>query len=297
MAAFTGCEKAVDVDVPFESPKLVLNGFMNPDSSFSAHISKSQFVLDRADLKNIPDATVRIYEGENLLGEMEHQEEGLYKLPDIFPEPGKTYTIQAEKAGFAEVNAKEIVLNPLNISDFKYDTTGVKEIGEIKVAYEFTLHDPAGEKNYYLLRLTEKGLRKTYYGLNSETEEPEWKWLPYVHLLSTESADLLMESYCVGFSGCGFFLRDDFLDGKDYRIKLTSRYYKNQHDRDNFKDVSYYFAIYQISETYYRYLKTLDQNQGIQDNPFAEPAKVYSNIEGGYGIWTSLTLTTIQIGE
>lgn len=297
MVAFTGCEKAVDVDVPFESPKLVLNGFMNPDSSFSVHVSKSQFVLDEAELKNIPDATVRIYEGDRLLGEMVHQADGFYKLTDIFPESGKTYTIQGEKAGFAAVNAKEKVLSPVTLSDLKSDTIRMGEYGEIKVGHEFTLHDPADEKNYYLIGLMEKGLRKNYYGPYNGTDEPEWEWQPYSHQLRTDSADPLLEDFCVGYSGCGLLLTDDFIDGKTHRLKLISTTFNYQPDEEYQKDVSFVMTVYQIPESYYRYFKTLEQNENVRDNPFAEPAKVYSNIEGGYGIWSSLTLSMIEIGE
>lgn len=297
LAVLSGCEKAVDVDVPFEDPKLVLNGFMNPDSSFTVHVSKSQFVLDMAELKNITDASVRIYEGDRLLGEMVHQTEGLYRLEGVFPEPGKTYSIQAEKQGFNPVNATEKVLRAVILSDLKIDTVKVEDFGAIRMDYDFSLEDPAGEKNYYLIGVTEKGMEKYSEGRFEPGKEPEWKWRPYSRTMRTESTDPLLENYCLGYNGCGLLMTDEFIDGKAYRIKLKVDSYNSGYNQEYNKDVETFLTVYQIPESYYRYIKTLEQNENVRDNPFAEPAKVFSNVEGGYGIWASLTLSRAGSNE
>lgn len=47
-------------------------------------------------------------------------------------------------------------------------------------------------------------------------------------------------------------------------------------------------TIYHIDEAYYNYLETTRAAKNANLNPFVEPSKITSNIEGGYGIFTYL---------
>jgi hypothetical protein len=42
-----GCERDVSLDLPRESPKLVVNAFFTPDSLLQVQVSRSQSVLER----------------------------------------------------------------------------------------------------------------------------------------------------------------------------------------------------------------------------------------------------------
>lgn len=286
--AILSCEKAVDIDVPFETPKLVLNGFLNPDSSISVHVSKSQFILDEAELQNITDATVRVYEEGQFLGDLKHKENGLYKLEGIFPKAGKEYTIQAEKSGFASVKAQQTVLEAVTPLNLKMDTLQADEYGQSQVKIEFEVKDPAEEKNFYFIRIFEKGIG-VFYTYEGDTIEE-----PYFNSPNLESPDPILESYCPTWNGCGLLISDDYFDGKSYRLKLIAKAYYSYRDT---KNQEFYLVFYHVPESFYLFYKTLENNRNTGDNPFAEPAKVFTNVEGGYGLWSSISPTVVQLKD
>ena len=53
-------------------------------------------------------------------------------------------------------------------------------------------------------------------------------------------------------------------------------------------------AFCPISEAYYRYLRSREPYVGwdddLPDNPFAEPAHLHSNVEGGRGIFAGAAI-------
>ncbi|MDX5319932.1 MAG: DUF4249 family protein, partial [Bacteroidota bacterium] len=48
------------------------------------------------------------------------------------------------------------------------------------------------------------------------------------------------------------------------------------------------FELMSLDEHLYKYQTTFDAAESAQDNPFAEPVIIYSNIEGGIGIFGGL---------
>lgn len=288
-ALCVSCEKAVDIDVPFENPKLVLNGFLNPDSSISVHVSKSQFILDESDLKNIEDARVTVYEGDQLLGELQHQGFGFYKLDGVVPETGKIYTIQAERNGLATVIAQHPVLDVIQPQNIKIDTLQFDEYGQRRMSLEFSIEDPAEQDNYYFLKVFEKG-EGMYVTWEGDTIRESYITSPIL-----ESTDPILEQMCPGWSGCGLLVSGSYFDGKSYRMKVSTNGgfgYGYGYEREN---VEVYLAVYHVPESFYLFYKTLENNRNTSGNPFAEPAKVFTNVEGGYGLWTSLSPALLKI--
>lgn len=50
-----------------------------------------------------------------------------------------------------------------------------------------------------------------------------------------------------------------------------------------------------ISESYYRYMKSVENGDGESGNPFAEPTTMYTNVEGGYGVFAALCVKSKEI--
>ena len=283
------CEKAIDIDVPFEKSKLVINGFLNPDSSIVVHVSQSQFILDEGGIANITDAKVTAYDGAESLGQLVHQKNGLYRLEGVKPEIGKTYIIEAERNGFPTVRGSEMILAPGVISEISIDSLGRDQFGSDRIAIEFLLHDPAGVDNYYMFKVVTKGYVRQ--GVYNPDGGDDYIWHPFQFEYSLSSSDPVVEDLCLGYySSCGVALRDDYFDGKNYRLRLIGDSYSGgSFNPKDVKDVELNVVLYHIPESFYLYAKTLEINREARDNPFAEPAKVYSNIEEGFGILSSLT--------
>lgn len=54
-------------------------------------------------------------------------------------------------------------------------------------------------------------------------------------------------------------------------------------------------SVSNISESYYRYMKSIENGDGENGNPFAEPTTMYTNIEGGYGVFAALCVKSKKI--
>jgi len=65
---FSSCETMEDiVDFPVEDPSLVVNCFFASDSLFRIQVSKSLSIIDNADLEVFDEATIKIFEDDNLI--------------------------------------------------------------------------------------------------------------------------------------------------------------------------------------------------------------------------------------
>ncbi|GAB4410755.1 MAG: hypothetical protein OHK0039_15340 [Bacteroidia bacterium] len=54
-------------------------------------------------------------------------------------------------------------------------------------------------------------------------------------------------------------------------------------------------TIYHITADYYRFVQTRDAAIQASFSPFGQPAVIYSNIEGGTGIFTGITSSTVSV--
>jgi hypothetical protein len=270
------CEKEVDIDMGKQDPRLVIYGFLNPDSSFAVHVSKSHFVLERAALENLTDARVAVYEGERKLGDLEHQKDGYYRLEGVYPEPGKQYTLKAAREGLESVSATETALSKVEVLQLKVEKfTGDRE-SEVKFSYTFKLEDPAGERNIYFF--------KAFQIVKDATDRIHMWHIPL------ESPDPSLEK--VNYS-MDLALKETFFDGQTYEIQLSDKVFRNKNNGDAYRES--YLAVRQISETAYLYLKSVDKYNAVKNDFFSEPIRIYSNVEGGYGIWLSTSENRIGI--
>lgn len=79
--------------------------------------------------------------------------------------------------------------------------------------------------------------------------------------------------------------------GSDGSIQFTCPYFRN----DNNPDLEFTLSVSNVSESYYRYMKSMEKGDGESGNPFAEPTSMYTNIEGGYGVFAALCVKSKKI--
>jgi hypothetical protein len=77
-----------------------------------------------------------------------------------------------------------------------------------------------------------------------------------------------------------FTLDDRIGDGEDFRIGTFPNWEKGE---------SAIATIYTLNYDYWRYLQTVDEAEGSNGNPFAQPGRILSTVEGGIGVFTGLS--------
>lgn len=260
----TGCEKYIPfVNAPVFEQKLVITSFISPSDTLSRiYVSSNQRLYGFTEQPEYPgDLTGTISDGTNEI-ELDTTSFGLSFSHDRMPViPGKTYTLKVASSNGLYAEATATVPQQREIL-IKVDTTTRETDDYMTVsilALDIELTDYPGEKNFYNVIGKLTGYKSTS---NQNSIKSIRYWCEYI---------------------------DDKVASPDNRIKLESWEVPSLNNYDSaFIDI----ILLNTEESYYRYHKSL-KNYDSGDNPFSEASPVYSNIEGGLGIFTSYTVDSL----
>ena len=288
---FTSCEDffatTIEVDPPVHEEQIVFQTFpSNLNTTLEASVSKSVGLLEDIELtKNlISDATVELFEGDNLITDLVAQEVDPqsfisfnYKkntFDPIFKE-GKTYTYKINHSEFGEVSATQTMPFHVPLTASKYrEGTGVDMYGERTDEASIIFQDPAGEANYYEIVLAAE---RDFNGI-----------LYYENIwATTNDLNVFASDY-----GSTMLLSDEALDGKEYNLVLNFNAY------GGFDENKYFVFWRSVTEDYFLYAKSVSLFQEASDfGGFAEPVSLHSNINNGLGIFAVRSEQIYQLVE
>ncbi|MCE7040329.1 DUF4249 domain-containing protein [Dyadobacter sp. CY312] len=283
------CESMVnDLDqdkLPKTESKLVVECYISPQSEIiMVQLTESQPLFGPSTYVPvyIANATVTL-SGENGAIVIPYVDSTFtYRISsDKFKiEAGKKYNLVVTD-GARTVRASCIVpLKKAEIKSYAIDTVfGYRYDGDTVARIKMSWYDIKGESNYYTLRgYAETELTAPYYDSETGGSKPQ-------RVASKTMLDYTHQDFLVS---------DTNLDGitfeaPAYYVQLPTKFsfpYKDQmiYSDPRFKAVQ--FEILNLDEHYYRFYKSL-KDHGNADNPFVEPALVYTNIEGGLGCFAS----------
>ncbi|NCD42829.1 MAG: DUF4249 domain-containing protein, partial [Bacteroidia bacterium] len=247
------CTKTVEFKGEMSAPKLVINSIFSTDSVFKVSVSESRFFLDDAPIETLPDANVKLYSGETLLGTFTPQNDGIFTLDGIYPEVEKNYTLKVKASGYDNAEATATLPRAVPIVSidtlFNSDPYGYTEM-EIKIK----INDPGNEKNYYRISCVADIYRYNEEEPNTFFYSREFVWLwsddPVITGGEQESDIFGTDVY-----NTYNIFDDTFFSGKTYSITMGL-------DAWMFYDAyeeSYYilnFYLENLSEDYFTYIKS-----------------------------------------
>ncbi|MEZ4851632.1 MAG: DUF4249 domain-containing protein [Bacteroidia bacterium] len=299
LVLFASCEQDLEVPFPPHEPKLVLNAYLHADKPFDVYITRSYGALEDVEVADIliPDATVEVYNGSDLLGTLNYRDTtmvdsfinktyvlGKYHLDGLMVEAGKTYTIKASHSKYESVSAtatipaKPIVTKAEIVQDiyiYQYSVNG-EVYGNGQSRIDVTVDDPAGP-NYYDFEVAIELFDSTfnnlvYYQLdiqNNMVFDPEG-----------------------GYYGDQLPMTDEDFDGGEGKMELLTwlpEEYGLLKDRKPLDIRKIYIQAISLSPDYYEFKRKFElqrENRGNDDLGIipSEAIIIYSNVEGGYGI-------------
>ena len=176
---------------------------------------------------------------------------------------------------------KNYVIQPVTESRYPGDSSA-----NVKMSWE----DIKGEPNYYALRGYSEIEQKTY-SFNAEKE---------IQITTQRTKRVFNSNYE------DFLYTDTNIDGITFNSPVynVSLYKGNIGYIDKngkpqtlttdpiLKEI--YFEILNMDENYYKFCKTIKAN-GNSDNPFVEPALIYTNIIGGLGCFGAFNAGSLRI--
>ncbi|HBF89149.1 MAG TPA: hypothetical protein DDX39_10950 [Bacteroidales bacterium] len=279
------CRKIIDYKIPDSGRKLVVNSFFNSEDTIKINLSKSLHILDDAEYEFINDAVVSIYEDDQFVENLTFTSNGNYTSNYFIPSQGKNYKIVAWNDDFDEVSAIDYVPNSVLINSVDTATTTfVSQNGTLnntieENVYEFNINfdDPSGD-NYYMIKMQ--------YIYKYQYEGETFTYLYDIYDLKYN--DVIIEKF-LSNQGAVIF-SDDLFEGENLNLSLfVSKY--------NFYTLQtpVIISLYSISEAFYKYSISLDEQQNVAGNPFAEPVQVYNNVTDGYGIFAGYSVEKFTV--
>jgi hypothetical protein len=261
----TSCEKdAKDVKEPDFNPKLVLSSFISPSESATyITINTTQRIYgDLSDIISTGKLTVILSDGSKEINVVTTDNSIMISHEKMAIEAGKTYNLTVTNDN--GLKAESTCTVPAE-RDFKIKADTITKIttgewGTIHVfSAEITITDFPGEPNYYRLYCLEEAYGVPYY----EGHE--------VYRMIEFEDNILKDT------------------GKDGKTFLAGSFELVDYTCD-----SSFLKIYVMNtdKAYYDFHKSIINYAG-GDDPFTEVSPIYSNVEGGLGIFSAYTVDSL----
>lgn len=278
VAMLTGCEKNVQIDLPKELPKLVVNSFFTPDSAVSVQVSLSQPVLERPFLTGIEDASVKLFE--------EGQEIATLKLDTSLKfvyttnnknliKAGSKYSLTVATSKYGTATAQSFVPLPVKINKVTItESAGVSVDGAPYNLLKLELSDPANAENFYAVKV-----KSVHYKLirNNQANREDTLW-------SESLQDLFLEPSISSLNpNTQLLFSDKSFNGRTTSLLLY--YFPAVPPAFRRKGIS--IALITTGKDYYEYNKRLRTHLTNQTFELlgGETIPMPNNIKNGYGIF------------
>jgi len=267
----------VTVSFPEQDDMLVINGILNPDSVFQISVSRSTGILKKEQNPFIANAQVELFESGQPVAVLTHTANGRYRGANIKPRAGQTYSIRATAGDFGAVQATATIPVAVTIDSVKVERKTNNFEGEVEITIGFS--DPAGKENFYHLLLL------AYENNNGRIGGVFQTHFSTRDVVLKDGDDFGTEE--TNHWGEGWF-DDTLIDGDNYSLKINAFDYMGEIAR--FKVI-----LLSTTEAYFRYFSSISSQQETDENPFAEPVQVFTNIQGGLGIFTGFSSSSAII--
>jgi hypothetical protein len=269
LVGVVSCQKNINFKIPDFPPMLVVNALFTSDSLMSVQVTSSVKALSNQSIPPVTNATVQVTVNNQTIS-LTHSSMGNYVNQSFKPSVGDVLMLNVSASNYSPVSAvTSIPALPIVDSLYYLASSGLNTsnyLGVIKVKDNPLL------ANYYLLCAYEYdslgALNNLYLSFNSTTD------------FSEPTSDFF------ALNGCIFF-NDEFLNGKI--IEKTFKFYATP-DIDSLGNVLgvtkklFIGEVSAVSKEFYLYNWSVLRYQEANNNPFAEPVQVYSNVNNGIGI-------------
>ena len=267
------CVKTIDIDMPMDEPKQVLNCLFTADKVIKVSLSKSVSITDFAFSDVIDSANITLFEDDVEIETLTY-DAGYYKS-SILPQINKKYKLLSVVAGLKTVTAEDIVPSEPIINDVEfieeayYDASYGVIYGKTTIAIE---DDGLGE-NFYEIAIV-----RTYFD-----EYSEETIVRATGIQSSSNSLILNEIDEQGYPTHLVF-SDDSFNGDTTPLTFDFA----NHFEDNLTPISYKVIIRSITEDYYKYKRRLNRHTYFREgniwDALIEPLHMYTNIDNGFGV-------------
>ena len=281
-------DTTLELPTPEHTPVMAISAFINSTStdSLKFQVTRTFGLFEERPANsqdNLSGAEVKLFEDGNLLYnfiENSSEFESGYVSPPLleaFGGEGKTYKLEVTHPDYGTATATQVMPNAIPLTNVEYrslENSGGFDgnNGEFKL----TFNDPAGEENYYELTASQL-ITYTYEDFDGNIIEEEYT--QEIYLGSDGPPD---PNVTQGFNYSAMLLSDKNFDGQTFTLSAEFYEYIDLGGED-IPAPTYTIYWRTVTKDYFNYSKSLLDNSNAQDNPFAEPVSLYTNMDGGVG--------------
>ncbi|MGB5989980.1 MAG: DUF4249 family protein [Marinifilaceae bacterium] len=310
LTIFSCREKEIDFEGAVAQPVVALSAFFTPDKPFTVELTSTQSIIgDQTGKKIITDGSVVVYEGDKLVEKILYDSSKRKYVGNLKPSVAKTYIIKASVKGFKPVLAqvyipKAVEITNIELSNYTQTNDDVDSgnYGDTKAIVTFNI-PKENDINYYMIILKADGVDVD--GYYYERKVPIKLTSKDAVLAGNNSGEKVFEdSYYKNRFGV---FSDELFDKKSYALSFLFSKYEAQQitegsgssETKTFMDTNLRVNILSISEDYYKFLKSYENQLDSGDSPFTEPYQLWTNVIDGSGIAAgySNSVKRINIGE
>ncbi|REA60179.1 hypothetical protein DSL64_16025 [Dyadobacter luteus] len=281
-STFLGCkEKGVSLKLPYEGDRLVLFGQVDAADTVRIEVQKTYPPTGESTyIDGIANATVRLFDEAGFLETLKYQRKGIYVSGSGRKwQPGSRYKIEVEAPGFPPASTElEMMPTAPVVTSYEFGRSIDSKFNPGTPSKELiiSIRDNPNEENYYMV-IVRRSIGKDTFGTNifdldrpmDDFEDPcQFRYLSNIVLpdLCAKNGEIILRK--------GVEINNQFGKEVDWtaqdKVTVSTR---------------------QITKSYYEFCKSYYTESELI-TAFMPPFPRYTNITGGYGIFTGYSQTT-----
>ncbi|GAA0880862.1 hypothetical protein GCM10009119_38320 [Algoriphagus jejuensis] len=276
----SSCEQYLEVELPGQEPKLVMNVLLEPSDTLKVFLTKSEGVLEgnqNDGFEVVENATVLFKDpsGETFLLDFADKKshfgrDAYYYLANPVVNPDVEYELIAETTGFPSINSKQRLPVRVAIKDVQFSNLGPSSYWDGADEYEIvvTFDDLPGRDFFEI--------SGSIYGLDTLIYNGDTTLHSYSAILNPEAVN---PAYRKDFRmRPALLFKDVFLTGENSQIAFRTTIWREM-------DIDITLNLYHVTESYFLYYDTADFQVYNNGDFLSQPVLVYNNINNGLGVF------------
>lgn len=274
------CEKILEFDFPECEPVPVLNALFSDVNGMELSLTNSYMMSDLHMDYALLDADIYLLENNEYVDTL--VKDATCYLSDYEMQPGNNYGIVADSPDFATISVADYIPEKPVVNSMEIiDSVFVEFDGSVVFQLNFEFEDDPLTNDYYEFVIYSQFLMEE----NGELKENNW-----TAPLSSENDPVLLNENLLEFDSRFFVFSDElFSDKGGYVMNANFR----PPSFDYISDFQFFLIFRHVSHDYYMYKKQCIKHFDNQENDIFEglgqPVQMYSNIEGGLGIFAGFS--------
>ncbi len=289
----SSCQKDLNLNQDDFESKLVINSVFSPDSVWLISVTNSTSILNSdSEITTIDDAQILLENrSQNREVVVESIGNGMYATKGLLPVEGQEYEIFVSKDGYQTARSFTYVPSNAKAPDL-FSIEEVNTFSDKVYKVNLKIEDDPLRTNFYIWELVSSSGRKNAGAVIKGEELDEL----VTYLDTTLPTNQPKSGKLTALSSDGAFTGETYSE-EFYIVPTPDQISDSSGGEQTNPTQKFYLKVRSVSQDLFKYHQSLKQYQEFDNvnTSISSPTQIYSNIEGGYGIFGSYSETIIAL--